>query len=786
MRKHRIKPARSRFSSRHQACIRGSWHAVSEIARRRGVAAQSHRLTPWHRSPLLFSLVLGLVAGANAAEAGVDAIPDRAEALRQVQALNRIHAGLLASAPADSRTRLSPRPKPGLELYVAPGGRDSNPGTRRAPFATLERARDEIRTRRQRGSLPPGSIQVIVRGGTYRVARTLELEAQDSGSDRAPVVFRAANGEQPIFSGGVRLRLFSPVQDEGIRARLPREVRGKVRQADLAAHGVTNVWPLTLGGFASGRGFVSHPVMELYQEGRPLPRARSPGWVHIAEVIEPSPEKLHGHGGSRTGRFTCASDRLAGWAGEPELWLYGYYFFGWADSYEKVAAIDPAKGEITLAPPYHNYGYRKGQPFYAVNALSELDQPGEWVLDSARGRILFLPPADPAKSVIEVSAANFPFVELKNVAHAAFEGLTWELGGTDGVVISGGTNCLVAGCTIRRLAGNGVAISGGTGHGVLSCELHTLGRGGVTLVGGDRRTLTRGGHFVENCHIHELSRIDHTYTPAVLTAGAGQRIAHNWLHDILSSALRVDGNDHLVEFNEINRVVLESDDQGGADMWGNPTFQGNVYRHNYFHHIGNWQAPEKSPECGQAGIRLDDAISGVLIYGNVFHRCASGRLGFGAVQIHGGKDNVLDNNIFADCRWAVSFSPWAEERWTTFMKAPRGSAEIDLALYLARYPAMTRLDRDVNVNWICHNVVLNCGAFLHRNRGDARAFDNLVTTNNPGFTDPARGDFSMQRGRGGLPETGFAALPFKEIGLYRDGYRRSLPSKLIQQMRAVP
>ena len=113
--------------------------------------------------------------------------------------------------------------------------------------------------------------------------------------------------------------------------------------------------------------------------------------------------------------------------------------------------------------------------------------------------------------------------------------------------------------------------------------------------------------------------------------------------------MRVGGNDHVVEYNDVYRVVLESDDQGGVDMWGDPTFRGNIFRCNYWHHIGNWRHPNEGPDCGQAGIRLDDAISGVLIYGNIFYRASSGKAGFGGVQIHGGKDNIFDNNLFVDC-----------------------------------------------------------------------------------------------------------------------------------------
>ena len=211
----------------------------------------------------------------------------------------------------------------------------------------------------------------------------------------------------------------------------------------------------------------------------------------------------------------------------------------------------------------------------------------------------------------------------------SIEGLTLELGRRDGIVIRGGEHCLVAGCTLRRLGEDGVVIQGGSDHGVFGCDLYCLGRGGTRVEGGDRKTLTPGRHFVENCHIYDFSRVHRSYAPAVHLEGCGNRIAHNLFHDSPHQAMRIEGNDHLVEFNEVSNVVYESDDQGGVDMFYDPGYRGNVFRYNFWHHIGSGLA------CGQAGIRLDDIICGVLIYGNVFYRCSHG--GFGGVQMHGGK-----------------------------------------------------------------------------------------------------------------------------------------------------
>jgi hypothetical protein len=702
----------------------------------------------------------------------------RFEAEQRTLEIERIQSDRRRSSAAP-RAALPPLPKPAVTLFVASNGSDLNAGTRQRPFATLERARDEIRRRQEQGTALRGGFEVVVRGGIYKIWQPFTLGVDDSGKASAPIIYRAAKGERPVFSGGVTLHNFEVVSDPTILERLPAGSRNKVRQIDLRGSGITNVWPLVLGGFASGRGFKSHPLMQLYFNGEPLPLARGPnsGFVQIADVSEPEKERMNGFVGSKTGKFIYEGDLPTRWKGEPELLLYGYWFFGWADSYERVSKIDPAKKEITLSPPYHNYGYRKGQIFYAVNALAELDLPGEWCLDSQKSRIYFLPSSDPSKAVVEIATADFPLVHFAEVSHVRLEGLTWELGCADGLLVRGGANCLLAGCTIRCLGGNGIDIAGGNDHGVRSCDIHSLGRGGVCISGGSRKTLSPGRHFVENCRIYDLSRVDHTYTPGVLCSGVGQRIAHNWIHDVPSSALRVGGNDNVIEYNEINRVVLESDDQGGVDMWGDPTLLGNTYRFNYFHHIGKWREPEQAPECGQAGIRLDDAISGVVIYRNVFFRCGAGRLGFGAIQIHGGKDNIVDANLFANCHWAVSFSPWPEPRWREFIQPFVNSMEIDRMLYARRYPEMDRLDRDINANWLWRNEVLDCDQFLHRNRGGARLFANLLKPGRSEFKNPAAGDFTRQGPRG---KTDF----FQDVGLYADSFRKDVPREAINKMRA--
>lgn len=689
------------------------------------------------------------------------------EAQQGLEEIQRRGAGQPSVNTNSSRLHLLAVAVPAVVVHVAVTGNDSNPGTPDHPFASLERARDALRRLKAPG---PGSRVVVIHGGDYPVTRTFRLTAEDCGTAESPVIYRAAEGETVRFRGGVCLTGFKPVQQSGALKKLSREARPHVVELDLRRAGVTNLLPLELGGFASGRGFRTHPAHELFFNGKAMTLARGPneGFVHIADVAVKDGTKGYDRTGSKVGKFSYEGDLPSRWASEPDLLLYGYWFWDWADSYERVASIDPEKRLITLGGPWHNYGYSIGAPFYAVNALCELDAPGEYYIDRTNLYLFFYPPSNPDKATIELSVFAKPMVTLEDVSHVRFERVTWELGCADGILVRGGSNCLFTGCVVRQFAGNGIEIRGGANHGLLSCDVYSMGRGGTVIAGGERKTLRPGGHFVENCDIHDLSRIDHTYTPAVLLEGVGNRLAHNRLHDVLSSAMRVEGNDHTIEYNEVFNAVLESDDQGGADMFGNPTYRGNIYRFNYWHDIGNWRDTGPHPKCGQAGIRLDDAICGTLIYGNVFEHCSHGKTGFGGVQIHGGKDNIVDNNLFIDCAAAVSFSPWAEDRWHKYVSDALNSDEIDKTFYLKRYPALALLSENPNSNLVCRNLLIRGDEILRHAPKNLQALQNTTLSG---------GDVALRPENPSLNRPGFARIPVEQIGLYQDEFRRRVTTR---------
>ncbi len=632
------------------------------------------------------------------------------------------------------------------EFTVAPGGSDAAAGTASAPFATLERARDAARALGR-----TGAVTVWIAGGTYYRDRALELGAEDSGAADRPVVYSGRPGETVRLVGGRPVDGFRPVSDEAELRRLDPAARDHVLVADLRAQGISDYGKLSAQGF--GRAMA--PVqMELTFQGRPMTLARWPneGFVPIAETPA----------GKDGGLFAYSGERPARWVGEPDAWLHGYWFYDWADTYESVAAIDPARHVIRTRPPHGAYGYKKGQRFYALNLLCELDSPGEYYVDRAAGRLYFWPPA-PVREGDAVVSTVPTLISLRDASNVTVRGLTLEACRGTAVTISGGAHDRIVGCAIRNTGGQGVSVSGGVDNGVLGCTIEGTGQGGVMLSGGDRKTLTPAGNLAEDNEIRDFSRICRTYRPAVGVQGVGNRVRHNLLYDGPHCAILLGGNDHLIEFNEIHHVCYECGDVGAFYMGRDWTARGTVIRYNFFHDISG------PGTYGAQGIYLDDAASGITVSGNVFYRVTK------AMFIGGGRDNVVENNLFVDCDPALHVDARALG-WMSESAAPGGVLQqrLDAMPYRRppwseRYPALVNILQDEPAapkgNVIAHNV--QWGGSWDDVEAKARPYltfeKNLLGTD-PHCVDVARMDFRLKEDSPAWA-IGFKAIPFEEIGL---------------------
>ncbi len=95
------------------------------------------------------------------------------------------------------------------EYYVSNNGNDSNDGTKDRPFATIERARDEVR---KINSDMTGNIIVHIAEGTYILDDTLTFDERDSASNGFTVKY--VGNSDAVISGGQEIGSFTLFDDE--------------------------------------------------------------------------------------------------------------------------------------------------------------------------------------------------------------------------------------------------------------------------------------------------------------------------------------------------------------------------------------------------------------------------------------------------------------------------------------------------------------------------------------------------------------------------------------------
>lgn len=661
-----------------------------------------------------------------------------------------------------------------LVLHVAPDGRDTWSGSRATPnraqtdgpLATLEKARDVIRSIKQRGALPAGGVRVEMAAGIYSLARPFALEAQDSGTQKAPIEYAAQRGAKVRIIGGKIVSGWKKVTDAAQLSRLEPEARTHVWQADLGAQGLTDL-PGPQAGANWGQ---SAPGAELFQN-RPMTLARWPndGTVQVVDVVNGTPEGNNGVKSAKEGKIIYGGDRPKRWTNESDIWLHGYWSQDWADQRQKVASIDTDTRLITLAGPPHAFGYRTGQWFYAFNVFAELDAPGEWFLDHKTNILYFWPPA-PLEQNPPVVSVLPTLVTLQNVAYTTLRGLTLEAAQGTAVRVDGGNNVRISGCVVRNVGDWAVEIKGATNSGVVGCDIYDTGAGGVSLESGDRKTLTPGGLFAENNHIHHYSRWNPVYNAGVRLNGVGNRASHNLIHDAPHMAIGFGGNDHVIEYNEIHNVCLESNDAGVMYAGQHWDMRGSMVRYNYLHHIYGRGAK------GCMGVYLDDNFSGTTILGNVFFQVPR------AAFLGGGRDNIVENNVFVDCTPAVNVDarglgwraygkddltkkleemPYKEDPWRS-----RYPQLLTLLTNDPMAPVGTVVARNICVGGQWSNLEKNALPFI-------TLTDNF-TEGDPLVADPAHHNFAL-RPDSLARKKGVAPIPFDKIGLQPGSERASWP-----------
>ncbi|WP_158712733.1 right-handed parallel beta-helix repeat-containing protein [Parabacteroides pacaensis] len=638
--------------------------------------------------------------------------------------------------------------QPSIAYYVSPAGNDTNAGTQEAPFRTFERAVSQVEITKSQD--PSMRVTVYFREGAYPISRTVHLTARGSGSAEAPVAYVAYPGEFPVFHGSIELTKWKRLEDKKLLERLKPSVRNRIFITDLKRSDIADFGdPIQVG---------NRPDLSYNNEWQILARWPNQGFAYAGKALGKIliPKALNGNSGAKEGIFTYLNANVNRWKDEPDGKLGGYWFWDWNNSYQTIQKIDTVAKTIELKD---SCGYRHGLRYFGLNLFCELDTAGEWYLDRKRKQLYWYPPAgvNPAEKVevVSLSVLNAPFmVSMENCSYVILDGLSFVETRGSGISVKGGSSCFIRNCRLERIGKDGIRMEEGTGHEIDGCFLSHLGNAGIYMKGGNRKTLTPANFVLKQTVVEYFSLFRRTYCPAISADGCGIYIVNNRFSHASSSAMSLAGNDMIAEYNQIDHVVTESDDQGGFDLYLNPSFRGIILRYN------RWSDIHGGTHYGAAGIRLDDMISGVQIYGNVFERCGSHE--FGAIQIHGGDENRIEDNLFYQCNMAVSFTPYKEEDWhksfTKLGKILYEEVNINSPLYQTKYPELRNLGKNINVNSIRNNLLVDCDSVFFRDN------DMQIIANNPEISSQGNSAEYYCKATF-LQPYGIKAIPIEKIGV---------------------
>ncbi len=543
------------------------------------------------------------------------------------------YAGMSAGAQAD--------------FWVAPDGKDTDPGTKSRPFATLARARDAVRALRQ--AEPDRDILVLFSNGTYPIDGPVDFSPEDSGRAGGSVTYAAAPGAKPVFSGGRRITGFEPCGSSVWKTTVPEARDGKWR------------------------------VEQLYVNGCRAVRARTPNgyYAYIESTVETGIDPVTGKSGPINDRaFMARSQDIAPLLKLPPERLRDVVvsaYHSWEISRHRIVSIDPGHNLVFLTgsyPPKFGH-YTSRERYYLDNFREALDAPGEWFLERD-GTLFYMPRPGEDMTKAEV-VAPVPETLLRLTGNAGgaqvenilFRGLAFEYAAylmphegawspqaackiEAAVMADYARNIVFADCVIRRTGAYGVWFRDGCRDcAVERCLLEDLGAGGVRL-GQTAHTPLEAGQLTSHCRIdnniiHNAGRVWPDAVGVLVGHSGDNQVTHNDIAGMPYSGISVGwrwgygdipSKRNTISYNRIHHLgwdVLA--DMGGIYTLGEAP--GTVMSGNVIHDF------DSDGDSSMHGLYNDNSTAYMLMESNLVYNVRDGGYKLGS-----GKANIVRNNIF--------------------------------------------------------------------------------------------------------------------------------------------
>lgn len=576
-----------------------------------------------------------------------------------------VGSGLVGHEAVRSRVAKEADQPRELRLFVSVLGDDRWSGQLEAPaadrsdgpVASLARALEIARQwRRQSPAQAKAAVVITLRGGTYYLREPVVLTPEDSGSAESPLRIQAYQDEQPVLSGGRLLRGWKPVVAQG-----------------------RTVWQLEIPEVRSGLWM----FRQLWVGGRRASRARHPnqGFLTIEGLPDVAKDTPWNQGQSRF-RF-CAGD-VSCW---PSLTAAEAVVFNrWVESRLPIRRCDD-KERLLEFSKRSVFRLDPGDLYYLEHSREALDAPGEWFLDREQGRLEYLPRAGETLEHSSVIAPVLPQVvrmvgeprQDRWVKHIHWQGITFahtewyfpeqsrrgrDVGGfaqaaveVPGAVYGEGVQqCVFDRCRFAHLGTYALELGRGcTDNRITRCTFTDMGAGGIkigeTVIRDEPAEQTRRNQ-VSDCTLRDGGHLFASAVGIWIGQSPDNHIAHCEIADFYYTGISIGwtwgygrslAGGNVVEFNHVHHIGRKSDGSGPllSDMGGIYTLgiqQGTIIRNNLWHDIA-------ALKYGGWGIYFDEGSSGIVAENNLVYHTTHG--GF---HQHYGRDNLVQNNIFAFAR----------------------------------------------------------------------------------------------------------------------------------------
>lgn len=688
-------------------------------------------------------------------------------------------------------------------VYVSAGAENGD-GSFDKPFGTLEEARNKVRAIKKDAKVP---INVYLRGGLYSRSETFTLEEQDSGTAEAPVTWQSYRGETATIVGGTELSMADFVAADD--AAIPEDARGKVYKCNIRKMGIADYGELAVRGNSQYSlhqlGLVGESVSDpeiVYHKADGedfvgvLARYPNDGYMTVdnIEVYGDKPGRWGETEGSNEyvppeqrhnppipPSFSSNDTRYQRWGNAKYAWVFGYWRYDWSDQTMRVDSIDKNTGVIKSATP-SAYSILLGQRFYIYNLLEELDSVGEWYYDKDSGFLYVYPPEVSPEAKMTLSFAKSDIVSLNKLSYVNFKRINFTATRSNAVSVNSCSDVRMDYLEICNVAGMGVGVYDSYRTTVSGCHIYNTGASCVNLAGGDANTLTPSGNVMENCWLHDFAKTIKTYEGGVKVGGVGATVRNNLIYNGPHIAVRITGNDHLIENNEIHSVMKEAADMGAIYTGRRIAARGTVIRGNIIHDLKS-----DSKQSGKYAIYLDDMQCGYTIENNIFYNIS----GTG-IFINGGSDNNVTGNIFANIdensvlisAWGRCFNVSGFTEFNDEAKAYYGMTSVPyMSEAYAKYPHLQDIENDPwtpKYNRVENNVSYmvkgELKLALHpewgsdATEGELREKNTLtegvITSKDPGFGNAAENDYNLKSDSIVFSKlSGFAPIKMEDAGL---------------------